>query len=302
MVDAEWRGDDPGEMGDALPLVDLGANRTVVQVAAGSAHTCALLDNGKIKCWGGLRFDGYGDNNVRQMGDSLQFVDIGTGQVAVQLVTGNQHTCVLLDNAQMKCWGSNVNGELGYGDTEDRGVAPDQMGDNLTFVDLGIGRTVVQVIAGNIHTCSLLDNAQMKCWGNNRYGSLGYGDTQPRGQNPNEMGDNLPFVDLGTGQNVSRVACATLNTCALLDTKQVKCWGSNNNGQLGYGDRIRRGDGLGEMGDALNFIDFGTPAPKTSPTEGGSSSAAASIVGKLLVVLVSFHAVSLMPLDERRRC
>lgn len=45
-------GDDPEEMGDALPTVNLGTSETAVEVTTASQHTCALLASGGVKCWG----------------------------------------------------------------------------------------------------------------------------------------------------------------------------------------------------------------------------------------------------------
>jgi alpha-tubulin suppressor-like RCC1 family protein len=72
------------------------------------------------------------------------------------------------------------------------------MGDNLPAVDLGTGRTARQIAAGQFHTCALLDNNAVKCWGLSPDGQLGQGDTRARGDGQNEMGDYLPVVDLGT--------------------------------------------------------------------------------------------------------
>ena len=76
------------------------------------------------------------------------------------------------------------------------------------------------------HTCALLDNHRIKCWGWNTYGELGVGDTRSRGTAANEMGNALPFVDLGTGRTAVAVSAARYHTCAILDDgKAVKCWG-----------------------------------------------------------------------------
>ena len=68
-------GDEPGEMGDALPFVRLGTGRTAVSLAAGYRSTCALLDNGQIKCWGfGPLGQGHNDpigDEPGEMGDAL---------------------------------------------------------------------------------------------------------------------------------------------------------------------------------------------------------------------------------------
>ena len=70
------------------------------------------------------------------------------------------------------------------------------MGDNLPIVDLGTGRTATAISIGNDHTCALLDNSDIKCWGSGNMGKLGQGTTSNIGNNANMMGDNLPAIDL----------------------------------------------------------------------------------------------------------
>merc|ERR1712188_44830 len=107
------------------------------------------------------------------------------------------HTCVILDNAKVKCWGLNDVGQLGLGDRKNRG-ARGGMGDQLPYLDFGQGRTAKSLSAGHEHTCAVLDNGQVKCWGHNNHGQLGLGDKRDRGSSSDEMGDSLPAVDLGT--------------------------------------------------------------------------------------------------------
>jgi len=102
----------------------------------------------------------------------------------------------MLDNGSVKCWGENSYGQLGLGDIINRGDNSSEMGDNLTIVDLGSGRTATAIAAGSDHTCAILDNASIKCWGSNISGELGIGDTENRGDNSSEMGDNLPIISL----------------------------------------------------------------------------------------------------------
>ncbi len=263
--DGSARGDGPGELGDALPAVDLGTGRTAVAVSANGSQSCAILDNGQLKCWGDNLFGqlGQGDgtrrgDNAGEMGDALLPINLGTGRTATAVATGRSHTCAILDNGSVKCWGWNLFGQLGLGDTGDRGGAAGQMGDALPAVDLGTGRTAVALSAGFVTTCALLDNGQVKCWGVNSAGQLGLGDTAARGDGPGEMGNALPPVDLGTGRTAVAISVSDTGPCALLDNGRVKCWGANTNGQLGQGDTDNRGDGPGEMGDALPPIDLGT--------------------------------------------
>ncbi|KAJ1474415.1 hypothetical protein T484DRAFT_3264942 [Baffinella frigidus] len=263
------RGDDPYEMGANLSSVDLGAGWTIFEVAAGYLHTCARLENGEaraLKCWGGNIAGqlGLGDESSRgdgggEMGDSLPAVQLGTGRSAVALALGGDHSCALLDDASVKCWGRNWDGLLGRG-TDEWGYRA-EMGDDLPAVDLGAGRTAVQLAAGRWQNCALLDDGQLKCWGGNHYGQLGLGDTLARGAGANDMGANLSSVDLGAGWTVVEVAAGTEHTCARLENgeaRAIKCWGYNNFGQLGLGDTNHRGGVDGSMGDSLPAVQLGT--------------------------------------------
>ena len=263
--DHENRGDDPNEMGDALPAVDLGKGRTAISVSAGAEHRCAVLDTGAVKCWGSGADGrlGLGDTKARgaapnEMGDALPAVDLGTGRTALAVSAGFSHTCALLDTGAVKCWGKGDSGRLGIGDDNTRGDNPKEMGDALPAVDLGTGRTAVAVSAGGFHTCAVLDTGAVKCWGDGLSGQLGLGVTEIRGNDPSAMGDGLPAVDLGTGRTAVALSAGTLHTCAVLDTGAIKCWGSGSSGELGVGDDKTRGDNPKEMGDALPAVDLGT--------------------------------------------
>jgi len=135
-----------------------------------------------------------------QMGDNLPATDLGTGRKAVALASGYGTSCALLDDRALKCWGWNYDGQLGLGDTVNRGMKPGQMGDDLPAVDLGTGRRAAAVIlgtaasAGDEHACAVLDDGSAKCWGVG--GPLGLGDRQGHGAQPGQMGDDLPTVKL----------------------------------------------------------------------------------------------------------
>jgi alpha-tubulin suppressor-like RCC1 family protein len=139
------RGDEAGEMGDALPKVDLGTGRSAKAVAAGVGYTCAILDNDAVKCWGHSQSGqaGLGTNlslgrgcRESEMGNGLPTVALGTDRTAMA-IAARDATCASLDDGTLKCWGYNAFGQLGLGDTNNRGDAPGEMGDSLPTVALG---------------------------------------------------------------------------------------------------------------------------------------------------------------------
>jgi len=262
--DTETRGDEPGEMGDNLPAIDLGTGRTAVAIAAGTSHTCALLDDASVKCWGnGSQGQlGLGDTDGRgdqpgEMGDDLPAVNLGTGKTAAGIVAGGSHNCAVLTDGNVKCWGYNLHGALGIGDQFNRGVHPNEMGDNLPVLNLD-GAPVTAVAAGNEHTCALLAGGVLKCWGSNGAGTLGLGDTEDRGDEPFEMSVALPAVDVGTGKQVVAVATGEYHTCAVLSDETVRCWGDGSYGRLGNESTNGWGYLPSHMGNNLPAVNLGT--------------------------------------------
>jgi hypothetical protein len=130
------------------------------------------------------------------MGDALPAIALGTGRTATAVTAGNSHTCALLDNGTVKCWGSGFSGETGQGSPANIGDNPGEMGDALPAIALGTGRTATAVTAGNAHTCAVLDDGTVKCWGAGGNGRIGLGSTSDRGKAHGEMGDALPAVAL----------------------------------------------------------------------------------------------------------
>jgi alpha-tubulin suppressor-like RCC1 family protein len=223
--------------------------------------TCALLQGlDSLKCWGYNANGqlGLGDTNNRgdgpdEMGYLLSFVDTGSQTRVITASVGMLHVCALLNTSTLKCWGDNQYGQLGISNSINRGDESGEMGDALEFVNVGTGRTVVSVSSGSHHTCALLDNSNVKCWGMNQFGQLGQGNALTLGDNAGEMGDFLQPVSLGTGRSAREVACGGNYACATLDNGKVKCWGSNNNGQLGQCSTV---DTI-TMGDGLPYTDLG---------------------------------------------
>ncbi len=214
------------------------------------------------------------------MGDNLAFTDLGTNLDVKQVALNDRFACALFTNKKIKCWGRNSNGQLGIGDISGSnlyiGDEPNEMGDNLAFIDLGTNVTVEQISIGFDFVCALCTNKKIKCWGQNDAGQLGIGDNSGSnskiGDQPNEMGDNLTFVDLGTNLTVEKISLANRFACAKFTNKKIKCWGYNGIGITGIiaisFATAYIGDQPNEMGDNLPFINLGTgPCPTPDPTD-----------------------------------
>ena len=271
-------GDSSGEMAQ-LTGINLGTGRTATSISAGTQHTCALLDNASVKCWGYNLYGQLGIDNNNSMGDGsgemaqLTGINLGTDRTATAISAGYDHTCALLDNASVKCWGWNHYGHLGIGSNVNMGDGSGEM-DSLSSINLGTGRTATAISAGYYHSCAVLDNASVKCWGRNNYGQLGIGKASIEGRYSREMGDNLTVANLGTGRTATAIAAGTFHSCAVLDNGSVKCWGYNNYGQLGIDNTTTMGDDSGEMGDNLPAVDLGTGRTATAISAGASHSCA----------------------------
>jgi alpha-tubulin suppressor-like RCC1 family protein len=249
--------------------VDLGAGRTATALSSSNGSTCAILDNGSLRCWGFGPFGILGYGNKNNIGDnetpgSVGPVDLGPGRTAVAVALGVSHACAILDTGAVKCWGQGREGELGYGNTTN--IGDDETPAAVGTVDLGPGRTAVAIAAGGEHTCAILDNGSVRCWGDGSRGQLGYGNTADIGDN--ETPGSVGPVDLGPGRTAVAITAGQNFTCVRLDDGTVRCWGEGFFGQLGYGNTTTIGDNespgaagpvaLGSASGALETVTGGT--------------------------------------------
>lgn len=237
---------------------------TVKDIDVGNGNVCAILDDFSIKCWGDNTYGQLGQGDYVDVMDptSISPVDIGTSRTAGDICTGFCHVCVLLDTNEVKCWGCNNAGQLGYGDFTTRNQP-----ESINVVDLGVGRTATEISCGRFHTCALLDDSTVKCWGNNDYGQVGKVASLGGVSTPEQIiysgtpisidagdfktcmilndntvkcwGYNHPnpdtILDVGTGLTVQAVSGGFNHTCLILNDNTVKCWGQNDNfNKLGY--------------------------------------------------------------------
>lgn len=240
---------------EAMPPIDFGRGRKVRLVAAAFGHNCVILDTipGDVKCWGKSKYgrlgngisvaNGWGEDNadaiigddITEMGDNLPVLRL-PGKAFGLAVGEYGFSCAVLDNvtAQVVCWGRNVDGALGLRDPKTNGAWKnvgaklEDMGSNLVPVPLGGCEHgyVKDITSGEDHTCVLMSDGSIACWGANEDGQLGNGP----GPGTSSTGE-VTWVDFG-GSNLtaSQVSCSENYCCALIES-DVKCWGDGDDMQ-----------------------------------------------------------------------
>ena len=184
---------------------------TAVAIAAGSQHNCALLRSGVVQCWGPASAAlGNGNSGANR----LTPTDVSNINNAVAISAGTSHTCAILSTGAIKCWGTNTYGQLGNNSTTDSNVPVDVS--NIT--------NAVAISAGPYHTCALLSTGAVQCWGYGPDGQIGDGS----GTNK-----SIPTAVSGLTSGVRAIGTGFYHSCAVLSTGAAKCWGKNNEGQLG---------------------------------------------------------------------
>jgi len=167
------------------------SNPEVISLAAGDYHTCALMENGGVRCWGYNLYGQLGDGTTLNR-SPLPSNDVLTGVKAI--AAGGNHTCALMQTGGVRCWGD-------YSSTP-------PTTDVLTGVKA--------IAAGAGHTCALTNSGGVRCWGANSAGQLGNGTATSL--------STPPVNDVLTG--VQSIAASRSFTCALMTTGAVRCWGA----------------------------------------------------------------------------
>ena len=276
-----WGDNQYGELGNGIinglgsgtfaPVgpINLGGGHTAKAIAAGGQHTCAILDDNSVKCWGSDAYGqlGYATSGTRTDPSAVGAVDLGAGHTAKAITAGDFYSCAILDDGSVECWGQGDSGQLGYGNT--KSVGPPSTPGSVGPVDLGPGRTAVAISAGADHTCAVLDNGRVLCWGSGADGQLGYGNTNSVGatDTPGSVGP----VDVGAGRTATAISVGHSDTCARLDNGSVQCWGLAVSGVLGHCNDKNVGD-TGTPG-SVPPVDIGyggakcpSPAATTPPS------------------------------------
>src|SRR5213592_947606 len=228
----------------ANPTISVGqtqqftASGTVVPtaVAAGGLHTCMRLPDGTVQCWGRNNFGQLGNGDGSLTSSSVPVAVRGL-TTATRVVTGDAHTCALLGDGTVQCWGVGDSGQRGDGTFNNISTVPVAV---VGITGAGHLTNAVAVAARGYHSCALLGDGTVWCCGRNQDGQLGNGiplPAPPGTQCPSSWCSSTPVRASGiTG--AAAVIAGGYHTCAvLMPDRTVQCWGRNDDGQLGDGTR-----------------------------------------------------------------
>lgn len=193
-------------------------------ITCGISHTCASIADGTTQCWGSGAFGQTGSVGSCGSGCSLPapvMLDDGTDTVVDlgrAVAAGDNHTCALSAAGTVTCWGNNTWGNLGDGSLTQR-LGP-------VGVTLLNGRTAKSLALGSTHSCAMIADGTVQCWGDNTSGALGDGTTVQRTTPVNA-------TTFAGASLVTSMASGGHFSCTRMVDSTLKCWGLNARGQLG---------------------------------------------------------------------
>ncbi len=241
-------------------------------LSLGDKESYVLYNSGEVEGWGAVGSDPWVFNSKIDLGTVN-----GTKDKAQAIEAGENHRCVILKNGAtnhgaVKCWGVNNHGQLGIvGDTNDRDTPTDitALGNDTNSNPY----TAKSLALGTEHSCAILNDGKVKCWGRNNYGQIGGNVSGSEITLSGTAGDPL------NGATATAIAAYDY-TCAILSNGSVKCWGSNyfgttaegvpslGNGRTatgvaagqGYSCALKNGENIGCRGWRGSFAPF-SPLP-----------------------------------------
>ena len=265
-----WGGNSSGQLGNnsttdsSMPVAITGLNGGVVSISTGYDHTCAITTAGAAKCWGHNGYGQLGNNSTKKSSTPVAVAGLSSGVASIS--AGHNHTCAITTAGAAKCWGYNHYGQLGNNSKNissipvtvtglSSGVASISAGSNRSCVItttgaakcwgynvygtlgnnsttnsstpvpvVGLSSGAASISTGTFHTCAITTTGAAKCWGYNAQGQLG---------NNSAANSPTPVEVAGLSSGVSSISAGSYHTCAVTTGGAARCWGYNNNGQLG---------------------------------------------------------------------
>ena len=235
-----WGNNGSGQLGldpvlvtqSTVPAAAIGGLNGVAAIAAGGGHNCTITPGIGVQCWGRNRNLELGVL-VPPRGNIDSFTPLnvtGVPPTVIALALGSAHSCAIVPVSVtvpggLLCWGDNTKGQIGIGTVGN--PAPAQGIVTPTAV-LGLSTvTLASVNAQDVHSCVVTTGGAAKCWGDNTKGQIGNGSETPNAP------VSTPTDVTGLSTGVAMIAPGGQHTCALFNADVVKCWGFNQNGQIG---------------------------------------------------------------------
>ena len=216
-------GDNQTETHRATPTftVPFQGGKRAIAITSGADHKCALLDDGTVSCWGKNYEGQLGDGTTTSRHVPTQTLPLDAPAVAIS--SNFQHTCAILNTGSLTCWGKNDHGQIGTGSNSPNKVLIPTLVNQDNWPS---NRTVLDVGTADDHTCAILDDNSVYCWGRNNAGQLGTG------------GGSSSYVPVATnefGNGKAKLAIDSHgdHSCVLIENGSIYCWGRQSHGQIG---------------------------------------------------------------------
>ena len=205
-----------------------GSIYTATSLTASTGHTCVILHDQSMKCWGDAGQGFLGNSYIWTefwTPDEVHLGDQGGANTAKETASFGHHSCTIMTDNAVKCWGEAAHGQLGHGVHSGWHASP-------FLAVMGANVTPIEMAAGFHHTCSIYDDYNLYCWGDNFWGQVGNNGTLG---GANEDVGYPTLIPLPQNRTAIAVNLGGDSSCTILDNGSGMCWGLNDHGQLGDG-------------------------------------------------------------------